>query len=339
MATSSASPSTASPSESCDPDRPSSPRDTRRPWRPGCSSTPAPRRPSATSSLANSSRRGTSRRLGLDQRDAGAERRVGLRQLALRPGRRRARAAGRAPRRRWSPRGWSTARPRRGRRSAASPASVPVAITTALRGDELARRPPTTRRSPSRRPSPRNSSMPCSSSHGSWPESSRFVITSSRRASTAARVQLAAHRLGRARDPPDLGERLRRAQQRLRGHAGVVGALAADQVALDDRHLEPAVGEPPGADLARRAGPDHDDVELPRAHARQLLQSVRRREVALEEGLGDAEREQRREPEVDRRRRARGCGRGSRGRPAPRACCGPSSGARSRSRRRSGRGS
>ena len=53
------------------------------------------------------------------------------------------------------------------------------------------------------------------------------------------------------------------AQQRLRGHAGVVGALAADQVLLDDRHRQPAVGEAPGADLARGPGAEHDRVELP----------------------------------------------------------------------------
>ena len=66
------------------------------------------------------------------------------------------------------------------------------------------------------------------------------------------RVEVAAHRLGDARHAPRLGEQVGRAQQRLRRHAGVVGALAADQVLLDDRDLQAAVGEPPGADLARR---------------------------------------------------------------------------------------
>ena len=105
------------------------------------------------------------------------------------------------------------------------------------------------------RPSPRNSSIPRSSSQGSWPESSRSWITSSRRSSAASDVELAGHRLGGARHPPHLGEHLGRAQQRLRRHARVVRALAADQVRLDDRHLQAAVGEPPRADLARWPAP------------------------------------------------------------------------------------
>ena len=56
-------------------------------------------------------------------------------------------------------------------------------------------------------------------------------MISSRRASTARHVELAGHRLAHARDAPDLGQQLARAQQRLRGHAGVEGALAADQLA------------------------------------------------------------------------------------------------------------
>ena len=88
-------------------------------------------------------------------------------------------------------------------------------------------------------------------------------------------VELAGHRLGRARDAPDLGERLRRPQERLRGHAGEERALAADEVPLDDRDLEPGLAEPPGADLARRAGADHDHIEGPLAH-RALLSAERR---------------------------------------------------------------
>ena len=65
----------------------------------------------------------------------------------------------------------------------------PVATITAFRATSSSpsAAPPstTTRRSPSSRPRPRTSVTPCSSSHGSWPESSRFEITSSRRASTA----------------------------------------------------------------------------------------------------------------------------------------------------------
>ncbi len=59
-------------------------------------------------------------------------------------------------------------------------------------------------------------------------------------------------------------------EQRLRRHAGVVGALAADQLVLDDRRLEAAVGGASGADLAGRPGPDHDEVELALRHTANL---------------------------------------------------------------------
>ncbi len=49
-------------------------------------------------------------------------------------------------------------------------------------------------------------------------------------------VELARHGLSRARDAARLGDRLGRAQQRLRGHTAVVGALAPDEVSFDDRH-------------------------------------------------------------------------------------------------------
>jgi len=67
-------------------------------------------------------------------------------------------------------------------------------------------------------------------------------------------------------EAPGLGERLRGTQERLRGHARVVGAFAADQLVLDDRGLDPTVGRPARADLAGRPGPDHDEVELPFSH-------------------------------------------------------------------------
>ena len=66
---------------------------------------------------------------------------------------------------------------------------------------------------------------------------------------------------------PRLGEQLARPEQRLRRHARVVGALAADEVLLDDRDREPALAEPSGGDLAGRPGADHDDVEAPLGHA------------------------------------------------------------------------
>ena len=80
------------------------------------------------------------------------------------------------------------------------------------------------------------------------------------------RVEVAGDRGGDSGHTARLGQQLAGAQQRLRRHAGVVGALAADQVALDDRDREPAVGQPARADLARRAGADHDRVEFFLAH-------------------------------------------------------------------------
>jgi hypothetical protein len=61
---------------------------------------------------------------------------------------------------------------------------------------------------------------------------------------------------------PGLVHSLAGAQQGLRRDAGVVGALAADQLALDHRDPEPAVDQLAGAVLARRAGAEHDDVEV-----------------------------------------------------------------------------
>ncbi len=75
-------------------------------------------------------------------------------------------------------------------------------------------------------------------------------------------VELAGRHPG---DPAVLGEQLARAQQRLGGHARPVGALAADQLALDDRDVEALSGQQPGGDLAGRTGAEHDHVVL--AHA------------------------------------------------------------------------
>ena len=90
-------------------------------------------------------------------------------------------------------------------------------------------------------------------------------------------VELAGHRLGSAGHAPRLGQQLARAQQRLRGHARVEGALAADEVLLDERDLEPGLAEPPGGDLAGRAGAEHDDVEAAFGHAPSLTHARMRR--------------------------------------------------------------
>ena len=49
-------------------------------------------------------------------------------------------------------------------------------------------------------------------------------------------------------------------QQRLGGNAGVVGALAGDELALDDRNVESSCGERTGAVFASRAAAKHDHV-------------------------------------------------------------------------------
>ena len=67
---------------------------------------------------------------------------------------------------------------------------------------------------------------------------------------------LARRRATRARP----ATRLAGAQQRLRRDARPVGALAGDQLALDDRDPQAAVGELAGAVLAGRPAADDDDV-------------------------------------------------------------------------------
>ena len=120
----------------------------------------------------------------VDERDARPERRPGRRHLDADD----AAAQDREPRRHRRggrrldvrPRtGLSQPRDRRQRRACfrwRSPPPVAAASSSS---------PTCTRRSPARRPRPRTSVTPRSSSHGSWPLSSRFEITSSRRAKTA----------------------------------------------------------------------------------------------------------------------------------------------------------
>ncbi len=73
-------------------------------------------------------------------------------------------------------------------------------------------------------------------------------------------VELAAARRAGTRHAARLGERLRRAQQRLGGHAGVERALTADEGGLDDRHRVTPSAEAAGEDLAGRTGAEHEDV-------------------------------------------------------------------------------
>src|ERR1700710_2033336 len=85
--------------------------------------------------------------------------------------------------------------------------------------------------------------MSRSSSQGSWAESSRSGTP-----------------------PPLVAEDAGGSEMRLRGHAGVVAAFTADQVLLDDRDLQPAIGQAPRANLAGGAGAEHDHVVGMLAH-------------------------------------------------------------------------
>jgi hypothetical protein len=76
------------------------------------------------------------------------------------------------------------------------------------------------------------------------------------------RVELLGHRLARAGHALDLVQQLGRAQQRLGRHARPVSALATDQLALDQGHVQSLGAELSGAHFAGRPGPDHDHVVL-----------------------------------------------------------------------------
>ena len=143
-------------------------------------------------------------------------------------------------------------------------ASVPVAMTTARRAVS-ASSPTCTMRSPVIRPWPRTSAIPWASSHGVWLSSLRWLITSSRRSKTAW-TSSAVDRLGGAADALRLGQHLAGAQERLGGHAAVEGALAADEVLLDDHDLEARIGQAPGTHLPGGTGTDHHDIAAALAH-------------------------------------------------------------------------
>src|SRR5205807_1475933 len=64
-----------------------------------------------------------------------------------------------------------------------------------------------------------------------------------------------------ARNPLDLVHHLPGAQERLRRHAGVVGALAPHQLALDHDDVESVAGQPARAHLTGGAGSHHDGVD------------------------------------------------------------------------------
>jgi putative transcriptional regulator len=84
-------------------------------------------------------------------------------------------------------------------------------------------------------------------------------------------VELAACRLRSTRHPAGLGERLRGTEQRLGGHACVVGAFAADEVALDEHDRHPRFGEASSAHLAGRPGAEHDHIAFPSINHDRIL--------------------------------------------------------------------
>ena len=176
----------------------------------------------------------------LDADDASAEDREPPRDLASRS----------------SPLDSSTASRRAVRGCPGTRAVDPVATTTALRATSVSS-PTTTRRSPSIRPWPRISVTSFFSSHGSWAESSKLWLASSRRANTAATSIGASVRPGTR---PHLVRQVDGPEQGLRRHARVERALPADELLLDQRDRDavlvraaPPSPRPPG----RRRGPPH----------------------------------------------------------------------------------
>jgi hypothetical protein len=76
-------------------------------------------------------------------------------------------------------------------------------------------------------------------------------------------IKLAAECLGCAGDSRRLGEHLRRAQQRLRWHTGIEGALTSHEMGLDKGDLATVLGQTPSQHLAGGTGTDHDHIEHP----------------------------------------------------------------------------
>ena len=84
-----------------------------------------------------------------------------------------------------------------------------------------------------------------------------------------ATVEHRLHGEGADRDsgnPLILGEQLAGSQQRLGGHARPVGALATDQLALDQRGVKALPRRGAAGDLAGGPRADHDDVVFVFAH-------------------------------------------------------------------------
>ena len=144
----------------------------------------------------------------------------------------------------------------------------PVASTTACRAVRayLLPSPPgyvNAPWSPVIRPRPLISSIPVSWTHLTWLSSFQFEVKWSRRLRTAATSQGA----GDSFLGPGNGLRAvqggARPQERLRGHAGPVGTLAADQLRLDQDRRQAATDHPVRHVLAHGPRANDNDIEFP----------------------------------------------------------------------------
>ena len=206
--------------------------------------------------------------------------------------------------------------------------------------------PTVSARSPSKVAAPADQLDPAAPSHGSWLESSRSWITSSRRRSTISGSSSPADQLARARHPLDLGQQLARAQQRLRRHAGVVGALAADQLLLDQGDLEAAARRaarrrprPPGPAPITIASNSRSLIAPPvSADPAAITDRWRSGQRRRPRAARDLPRQALVRAHARAQRRARGATRGGRhrvrdpGAPRPPAALGPAARARRRAR-------
>ena len=190
-----------------------------------------------------------------------------------RPGRRRARSCSRGPASRSSPRGCSRRRPSRARRSAASPRRCRWRRhRPAGAQDVVADRDPALAVEAAGAAEEVDPAFFEPGQLGGVVEVVDHLVAASE---DRLRVELAvAASTGTPGSRRASASSVGGPQQRLRGHAGVVGAFAADQVLLDDRDAQPAVGQPARADLAGGPGAEHDRVVFPLAHTDTIPDTV-----------------------------------------------------------------
>ena len=246
IATSSSSPLTLSPPSSSTVTSPLSPR-TADALAPARTSTPASRRASLTCSPANGSSFGSRRSIASITATCGPEASPGLGHLGADGAASQHHEASRDPLRRrriavvpWPRVGEPIDRRNRRPRSGGDDDGPASRRGCRRRPSRAARRRVPRARGTARCPAPpAREAAPSRRGRGSPRRGGRAPL----------RGPAPRDRLRGAGHSSHLGERLGRAQQGLRRHARVVRALAADEVVLDDRDLEPAVGESTGADL------------------------------------------------------------------------------------------